>query len=165
MAGAETGDRAVAAHAPLVLRELLVSGGHANAAASVDRLRPGIADQIREPRAEAPLQLRRQRIVVGLTEPGYLEHAAKFRPRRAGLDAARRAGIGGIEIVPLFEPPGNRAEVANFKNHAVHQLPLNIEQILNRVRGAPSRIVGQDGRRINLNNDPRRRTPYTIQYL
>src|SRR5437879_2946954 len=98
MAGAETGDRAVAAHAPLVLRELLVSGGHANADAGVDGLRPGIADQIREPRAESPLQLRRQRIVVGFTEPGYLEHAAKFRPWRAGLDAARRAGIGALKL-------------------------------------------------------------------
>src|SRR6266566_5696479 len=103
MAGAETGDRAVAAHAPLVLRELLVSGGHANAAAGVDGLRPGIADQIREPRAEAPLQLRRQRIVVGFPEPGYLEHAAKFRPWRASLDAACRAGVGCVEVMPLFE--------------------------------------------------------------
>src|SRR5438477_5564063 len=121
MGGAETGNRTVAAHAPLVLRELLVSGGHANATACVDRLRPRIADQIRETCTEAPLQLRRQRIVVGFPKSGYLEHAAKFRPWRAGLDAARRAGIGRVEIMPLLQPSRHRAEVANFKNRAVHQ--------------------------------------------
>src|SRR6266700_3057842 len=114
MSGVETGERAIAALAPFVLQELLVAGRHPNTTTRVDGFGPGVAGQIREAPAEAPLQLRRQRIVVGFPEPGHLEHAPKFGPWRASLDAARRAGIGCVEIMPLFEPAGHRPEVAHF---------------------------------------------------
>src|SRR5262249_7585909 len=71
---------AITGDAKLILRELLVAGRHADPAASIDRFRPGVAHQIRKPRAETPLKLRRQRVVLGLAESRDLEHPAYFRP-------------------------------------------------------------------------------------
>src|SRR2546426_331923 len=127
-----------------VLRKQRIRSQGADTAAAVDGFGPGVPDQVSESAREAPAELHAERVVISIHTPVYFLNASNLGVRRSGGHRAGSTRQRFIKSSQALQPVTHGPKIANLEDRLRVQFALDVQQVLDGIRGSTVIDIGQN---------------------